>query len=135
MGCGCKTNQNSNSGGITVDEQSLQLVDNFMNDKTPKKYGTKKYLRYLFNFIVFSFSMLFLPIIIAGVIWVMFKFLVLNENIDMAKSIKILSHKIKFANYDEDELKTIYGDYSEEDYEYEDLYEIDELKEENDDVK
>ena len=128
MGCGCKTNLDTNLKGINVDEQSLQHVDEFMDDKRPKKYGTEKYFRYLFNFIIFSFSMLFLPIIIIAIIWVMFKFLVLNENIDIAKSVRILSHKIKFANYDEEDLKMIYGEYNEEDYEYEDIYKIEELK-------
>jgi hypothetical protein len=128
MGCGCKTNQSTNLKDINVEEQSLQHVDDFINDKTPKKYGTKKYFRYLFNFIIFLFSILFLPIIIIAIIWIMFKFLVLNENIDIAKSIKILSHKIKFANYDEEDLKMIYGEYDEEEYEYGDIYKIEELK-------
>jgi hypothetical protein len=128
MGCGCKTNQNKKLKDVNVEEQSLQHVDEFISDKGTKKYGTKKYFRYLFNFMIFLFSMLFLPIIIIAIIWITFKFLVLNENVDIAKSIKILSHKIKFANYDEEDLRMVYGDYNEEDYEYEDIYKIEELK-------
>ena len=126
MGCGCKTNIGSKDNIKTVDGDEI-FIEGF-SAESKKRHRTKKYFRYFANFIVFLFSLLFLPIIMIGSIIILFNFFVLNDTIDTAKIAKILAHKIKFANYTEDELNLIYGDTpKDDDFEYKNLYEIEDI--------
>jgi len=136
MGCGCKTNINGDSNSISILGNNI-VVDGMASPN--EKHRTKTYLRYTFNFLVFSLSLFLLPIIVIGAIVIMFKVLVLNDTLDMGKIAKIVANKIRFANYDEEELDYLYGDLpeyeDEEEVEYENLYEIEDLNEKNKNVE
>ena len=133
MGCGCKTNINSDS--VSIKGNNI-LLDGF-SSASKSNHKTKTYLRYTFNFGVFLISLLLLPIMMIGVIAIMFQVLVINDTLDMGKIAKIIGHKIKFANYDEEELNYIYGENQnyDDDVEYSDLYGIEDIKATNKDVK
>jgi len=130
MGCGCKTNSKTNIGNeskITTDNGDEVFIEGF-SEESKKRHRTKKNFRYVVNFMFFLFSLLFLPLIMIGVIIILFNFFVFNDNIDTAKIVKILAHKIKFANYTDEELNYIYGEKPEDDdFEYKDLYEIEDI--------
>ncbi len=137
MGCGCKTNIGANDS-VSIKGNNI-IIDGF-SSLSKANHKTKKYLRYTLNFGVFLISLVLLPIMMLGVIAIMFQVLVINDTLDMGKIAKIVAHKIKFANYDEEELNYIYGeepnhDYEDDDFEYTDVYGIEDIKETNKDVK
>lgn len=137
MGCGCKTNIGANDS-VSIKGNNI-IIDGF-SSLSKANHKTKKYLRYTLNFGVFLISLILLPIMMLGVIAIMFQVLVINDTLDMGKIAKIVAHKIKFANYDEEELNYIYGeelnhDYEDDDFEYTDVYGIEDIKETNKDVK
>lgn len=141
MGCNCKTNIGNSSSPTLIDAENIFIEG--LSPESKSNHKTKTYLRYLINFIVFLFSLIFLPVIMFGVVAVMFQVLVVNDTLDMGKIAKIIAHKIKFANYDEEDLMMIYGD-DNMDYEHKDedeetqyvnLYDIEDIKEINTNVK
>jgi hypothetical protein len=77
---------------------------------------TKRILNYSLRIIMFSLSLLTLPIILIGSIWVLFRTLVLNKDVNVAEMLKFIvkaSKRVKDNDdYDDDD---DYGD--EEEYE------------------
>lgn len=131
MGCGCKTNNGGNNTPTSINDDKL-FIEGF-SPESKLKHKTKTPLRYTINFLVFLISLVLLPVMMLGVVALMFQVLVLNDTLDMGKIARIVAHKIKFANYDEDDLRMIYGDEETEEetdeLEYVNLYEIEDIKE------
>ena len=80
---------------------------------------TKRILNYSLRIIIFSLSLLTLPIILIGSIWFLFRTLVLNKDVNVAEMLKFIvkaSKRVKDNDdYDDDDDEDIYGD--EEEYE------------------
>ncbi len=81
---------------------------------------TKRSFNYLLRIIMFSLSLLTLPIIVIGSIWFIFRTLVLNKDINIAEMLKFIVKAYKSVkdndnDDDDDDDEYIYGD--EEEYE------------------
>lgn len=86
MGCNCK--------GQTID--SVENKDNNLDNKNGENI-----VKYFFKFLVFLLFVTFSPIILIGILWLIFKMIVLNDSVDV-KPILIKLGK-KFKNIDEDD--------------------------------
>jgi hypothetical protein len=95
MSCNCKTSEDQYSIG-------------------PEVNLTKKITNYTLRSIVFLFSLILLPIIIAAAIWFMFRTLVLNKDVNITEILTILANKLS-SNKDDD----YDDDYDDDDDEYE----------------
>lgn len=86
MGCNCK--------GQNIDSLESK-VDNLGN-----KNG-KNIVKYFFKLLVFLLFVIFSPIILIGVLWLIFKMIVLNDSVDVKPILIKLGKKLK--NNDEDD--------------------------------
>lgn len=70
------------------------------NNNNTKKQET---VNYLSKVIVFLFFLVLLPILNLYIIWILFKMIVLNKNVDIIKFLKIINEKLKERKEDDDE--------------------------------
>ncbi len=99
MGCNCKKDGNQYN------------VDSDVN-------LTKRILNYSFRFIMFSLSLITLPIIVIASIWILFRTLVLNKDVNITQILKFMIKASKKVKDDDDD------DYDEDIYDDEDEYEL-----------
>jgi hypothetical protein len=96
MGCNCKTSDNNQ---ITTIVDGQEVVEK-------QKKLSRTILSYIVKIIGFSFSIILLPLINVVIVWIMFKTIVLNKNIDIAETFSAIfskKYKIVETNSDEDD--------------------------------
>lgn len=103
MGCNCKKDSNQYSVGSDVNV-------------------TKRILNYSFRIIMFSLSLLTLPIIVIFSTWILFRTLVLNKDVNITEMLKGVIKAFKTKNDDDDDDEDIYDD--EDEYELMDVENI-----------
>lgn len=99
MGCSCKN-------GNTMDEM--------LSTDKKKITSTQKVSKYTLKVIAFLLMLLALPLINLYLIWLMFKMLVMNEDIDIKPLLMAIGNKFKNnqEDYDDDDFEE---DFNEED--------------------
>lgn len=99
MGCNCKNDGNQYSVSSDVNL-------------------TKRILNYSLRIIMFSLSLLTLPIIVIASIWILFRTLVLNKDVNITGMLKFMVKAFKNANNSNDD------DDDDDYYDDEDEYEL-----------
>ena len=103
MGCNCKNDGNQYSVSSDVNL-------------------TKRILNYSLRIIMFSLSLLTLPIIVIASIWILFRTLVLNKDVNITGMLKFMVKAFKNANNSNDDDDDYYDD--EDEYELMDVENI-----------
>jgi hypothetical protein len=103
MGCNCKNNDNQYSVGSDINL-------------------SKRILNYSLRTIMFSLSLLTLPIILIFSVWLLFRTLVLNKDVNIYEMLKFMAKTFKNKNNEDDYDDDIYDD--EDEYELMDVENI-----------
>ena len=94
---------------------------------------TKRILNYSFRMIMFSLSLLTLPIIVIFSTWFLFRTLVLNKEVNITEMLKGMIKTFKIKNNDDDD-DDIYDDIYDDEDEYE-LMDVENITHEKTDSK
>ena len=100
MGCNCKKDGNEYSVASDVNL-------------------TKRTINYSLRIIMFSLSLLTLPIIVIASIWILFRTLVLNKDVNITGMLKFMVKAFKNANNSNDDDDDDYYDDEDDEDEYE----------------
>ena len=100
-GCNCKSDS-KNDGEINGEKVKLN----------------KSILNYSVRFIFFLFSLVLLPIVVIGSIWILFNTLVLTKGVNIMDVLKAISKKLKTnTDDDDDDDDEYYNNYNSDEYE------------------
>jgi len=87
MGCNCKSDKSVNKTLINENKEKISI--------------TKKIINFALRTIVFLTFILFLPFIITYIIWMLFKTIFLNKDIDIKPLLMMIADKFKIDDEDE----------------------------------